>query len=114
MHELSLTQSILDIVAQYAERHGFDRVNSLRLSFGRLSGIDPQAMRFAFEVAAQGTPAEGAEIICDIQPVIVDCLACETQSRPETYAGTCPHCGSFQVQLTGGTEELQFVDMDVD
>ena len=59
MHELSLIRSLLDIVEDYAAKHRFHRVHSLKLSFGRLSCLDAQALKFAFDVQSAGTKAEG-------------------------------------------------------
>jgi hydrogenase nickel incorporation protein HypA/HybF len=114
MHELSLIRSLLDIVEDYAVRHRFDRVNTLKLSFGRLSCLDPQALKFVFAVQAEGTRAEGAELVFDIRPARLTCLACNRDSDVEAYPSACPLCRSDEVILTGGTEELKLQEMDVD
>jgi hydrogenase nickel incorporation protein HypA/HybF len=114
MHELSLIQSLLDIVEDYAKRHRFDRVNTLKLSFGRLSCLDPQALQFVFDVQSAGTSAEGAELLFDIHPVRLTCLACNRDSEVEAYPSVCPLCRGDEVLLTGGTEELKLLEMDVD
>ena len=57
MHELYLAESILNIVQDYAKRDGFRKVNLVSLSYGRFSCIEPQALRFAFEVQARDTLA---------------------------------------------------------
>jgi hydrogenase nickel incorporation protein HypA/HybF len=113
MHELSLTLSILAIVEDYAQKHGFDRVRSLKLSYGRMSCIDPKALTFAFEIQAKGTRAEGANLTFDVQPIVVHCLDCGKDSELPSYAAVCPQCGGENVMVTGGTEELRLLDMDV-
>ena len=114
MHEMSLTQSILDIIEEHATRHGFCKVNSIRLSFGKLSSIEPEALKFAFEVLSEGTCAQGARMIFDILSVSIYCMHCEQKSELSTYAAHCPRCGSAEVMLQGGTEELKLIEMDVD
>ncbi len=115
MHEAFLTKSLLEIVDGYARRQGFSRVNSLRLSFGRLSCLDPQALEFAFAVQARGTPAEGARLEFDIRPARISCGACGPESACDgPFDALCPRCGSADVLLTGGTEEPQLLEMDVD
>jgi len=81
MHELSLTVSLLDIVEDYASKHGFQRVKALKLSFGRLSCLDPQALKFAFDVQSAGTRAEGAVLNFDVLPVRMNCLTCDREWR---------------------------------
>ena len=114
MHELSLTQSLLDIVEDYARREGFSRVNVLRLSFGSLSCIDPAAFEFAFGIQSRGTKAEGARLEFDIRPAVLYCMECEKESPSEGFRPLCPSCGGGDVLLAGGTEELKLLEMDVD
>ncbi len=114
MHELSLVASILDIIEDYAVREGFDRVKSLRLSCGKLSSVVPQCLQFAFEVQSKDTRAEGAVLHLDIQPVIIHCLFCDKDFEVDHFETCCPECGGEDVLLTGGTEELQLIELDVD
>lgn len=115
MHEISLTQSLLDIVEEYARREGFARVNILKLSFGRLSCLDPDSLDFAFAVQSRGTKAEGARLEFDIRPAVVYCDDCGGEATlPGPFELLCPRCGGDRVRLTGGTEELKLQEMDVD
>jgi len=59
MHELSLIRSLLDIVEDYAAKHRFHRVHSLKLSFGQLSCLDAQALEFAFGIQSAGQKRRG-------------------------------------------------------
>lgn len=114
MHELSLAQSLLDIVEEYALREGFARVRSLKLSCGSLSCIDPEAFRFIFSVQAEGTKAEGADLLFDIRPAVLHCPSCERDFPSAAFHPSCPFCGCQGVLLTGGTEELKLLELDVD
>ncbi|MDD5168990.1 MAG: hydrogenase maturation nickel metallochaperone HypA [Syntrophales bacterium] len=114
MHELSLVNELLEIINRYDETHHFERVNSLKLSFGRLSCIDPGALQFAFDVQSQGTKAQGATLSFDIHPIIIRCLTCDGEAIVERYPTSCPECRGETVLMTGGTESLKFLEMDVD
>lgn len=114
MHELSLIESLLNIVADYAQTDGFQRVNLLKLSFGRLSCLDRQCLEFAFSVQSVGTKAEGAVLDFEIIPVRILCLNCDRESTMDGTWDLCPSCRSQDVILTGGTEELKLLEMDVD
>jgi len=115
MHEIALTRSLIAIVEEYARRERFSRVNCLKLSFGRLSCLDPGALEFTFAVQARGTVAEGARLEFDIRPALVACGACGEESACDgPFEALCPRCGSADCRLTGGTEELAFQEMDVD
>jgi hydrogenase nickel incorporation protein HypA/HybF len=114
MHELYLAESILNIVQDYAAQQHFSKVHSISLSFGRLSCIESKTLQFAFEVQAKDTLAETAALDFNILPAVIHCFSCEKDLEVETYSAICPKCGGEEVILTGGTEELQILEMDVD
>jgi len=114
MHELYLAQSILNIVQEYAARQNFSKVNSILLSFGRLSCIESKSLQFAFEVQAKNTSAENASLEFQILPAVIHCFFCAKDLEVEIYSAVCPKCGGEEVILTGGTEELRILEMDVD
>ena len=114
MHELSLVNSLLEIVDDYGRREGFDKVTSLHLSMGGLSCVDRASLQFAFDVQAKGTKAEGALLAIDVLPAVIYCFSCGSETRQERFDALCHKCGSIQIMLTGGTEELQLIDMDVE
>ena len=67
MHELALTEGILRIVREQAEKNGFARVLEIRLRVGEYSGIIPECLQEFFPIVSKGTEAEGAELV--IRPV---------------------------------------------
>ena len=90
MHELSIIRSILDIIEEYAEEYRFSKVKSMKISFGRLSRIEPQVLEFTFDIQSTGTKAEGAALEFDIKPIIIHCFSCEKDptSRDRRRLGT--------------------------
>lgn len=114
MHELSLIQSLLEMVDELGAEKGFQRISVLRLSMGRMSCADPQALRFAFDAESPGTRSEGAELVFDILPAVLYCFSCEKDEGMTSHELRCPACGGTQVILTGGTEELKLMEMEVD
>ncbi|MCE5212031.1 MAG: hydrogenase maturation nickel metallochaperone HypA [Deltaproteobacteria bacterium] len=114
MHELYLAESIIDIIQNYAARDGFKKVNSVSLSYGRLSCIEAKSLQFAFDVQAKGTTAEGAALEFKILPAMIHCFSCEKDLEVKMLPGDCPSCGGNEVVLTAGTEELQILELDVD
>ena len=104
MHEMSLAEGVLQLVEETARRESAQRVKLVVLEIGRLSSVEPEAIRFCFEAVTHGSIAQGAALdIIDV-PGAGWCLPCaETVAMAELY-GACPKCGSHQVQPTGGTE----------
>lgn len=62
MHELSLTYEIRKIIEEYAEVHSFQRVRTVRIEVGELSAVEPESIRFCFDVVMRGSVAEGATL----------------------------------------------------
>ena len=104
MHEVSLMQSVVEIALEEARKAEAARVTRIGLDIGRLSAVDPEAMRFCFAAVAAGTAAEGAALdIADIAGAGW-CLDCGKGVPLAERFGPCPDCGGFRVQVTAGGE----------
>ena len=113
VHELSVAESILELVEQTATQHDAKRVSSFTLKVGELTAIVPEALRFAFEILSKGTRADGARIDIVTVPWRVACSAC---NRPYDVTGglpACPSCGAHGGALLSG-RELQLMEMNVE
>lgn len=73
MHELSIARAVVAEVEDAARRHGADAVGSVTLSVGRLAGVVPGALTFGFELAAEATMLDGAELVIEFEPAVVWC-----------------------------------------
>jgi hydrogenase nickel incorporation protein HypA/HybF len=109
MHELSIAQAIVSIAEEHAAGR---RVEVVELRVGALRQVVPAALRFAFELVAEGTPAEGAELRIEERPARVACRRCAAESRADAFPLACEACGSLAVDVVGG-EELQVVSLEV-
>lgn len=114
MHEVSLVGSMLDIVEEYAAKHRFTKVNSLKLSFGALSCIDGSALQMAFDVLSKETMAHDASLEYTIHPIRIHCLSCDRENRVDEFPSSCPACNGDEVSLVGGFEDLKLEELDVD
>jgi hydrogenase nickel incorporation protein HypA/HybF len=102
MHEMALTQSVVDLVA---ERTAGRQVVRVQLRVGRLSGVVPDALRFCFDLATHGTPLEGAVLDIEEPRSRIVCHDCGAESEPEDWVRLCA-CGSADIQVVGGEELL--------
>mgnify|MGYP000178211372 CR=1 FL=1 len=115
MHELSLVQSLLQLIDEQAAKHGFSRVNEIYLSCGRLSSIEPESLKFAFKTLSDGTPCAQAKLQLTILPLKVFCFSCEREIECEDADPTrCPRCQGDQVMVSAGFQELRIIELDVD
>lgn len=76
MHELSLTQALLDTALRHAQRAGARKINALHVQVGALSGIVAESVRFYFDFVSQGTLAEGARLNIEMTPPSARCRVC--------------------------------------
>ena len=104
MHELSLCESVLQILEQQAEVQHYTKVKTVWLEIGALSGVEVDAMRFSFEVVMQGSIADGARLEIVETPGQAWCLPCGQNVPVQHLYDECPLCGSYQLQVNGGDQ----------
>jgi hydrogenase nickel incorporation protein HypA/HybF len=101
MHELALADAIVQTCCRHA---GGRDVAKVELKVGRLRQVVPDALAFAFELVAQGTPAEGAELELVEVPVRIACRMCGNETEVESFPLACAHCGDLDVVVVAGEE----------
>ncbi len=108
MHEMAITQSVVDAVCEHAAGR---RVHSVKLEVGELCAVVPDSMQFCFELATQGTVADGALLDLDVQPGAARCRTCQRQFELHDLILLCP-CGSADVEVMAG-RDLRILSMEV-
>jgi len=111
MHELSVCQHLFALLDREVRQHGVNKVIRLRLTIGRLSCLDPDALRFAFNAMAPGTVAEAAELEIDQPPIRAMCKTCGSATELLSRFGSCSSCGGTLLELEGG-EEMRLLEME--
>jgi len=110
MHEMSITQGIIDICEQHA---GGRRVLSLDVEIGELSSVVPDAVEFCFEACSRGTLLEGARLNIVRIPGRGHCLDCGADTPLTAAFGSCARCGGYRVTIEAG-EEMRVREIEVD
>ncbi len=113
MHEMSLCESVMQILEETAEQQGFSRVKTVWLEIGELSGVEVEAMRFSFEVIRRNTLADQAALEIINVPGSAWCLPCGKNVRIAQRFDACPDCGSYQLQVNGG-DEMRIKELEVE
>lgn len=108
MHELGLTQYILNTSLRYAERVDSRKVVAVVLRLGALRDIKKEWLTHYFQYLSRGTAAEGAEILVRVDPIVCRCVDCRTDFEidRDQYAGEdifCPVCSKQNYTLVSGT-----------
>ena len=109
MHELSLTHSIVESIA---ERFPDSRVTLVRLEIGRLSGVVVDSIRFCFDLVAEATVLDGARLEVVEPPGRGRCRPCRHEFDADDPIVLCPACGGANVEVLGG-RELRILSVEV-
>lgn len=110
MHELSLTQNLLNAALKNASGKKVIHVNLL---IGEFSDERTEAIQFYWDDLAKGTLAENAELCFQNVNAVMQCLACETIFYPDDEAALCPNCESHRLILLSGDDvKLESIDVE--
>jgi hydrogenase nickel incorporation protein HypA/HybF len=101
LHELAIAESIVGIAGRHANGR---RVTKVQLKVGHLRQVVPSALSFSFELVAQGTPVEGAELEMEEVPATGSCRGCGAECRLKEFPLQCGVCGGFDLQVLEGEE----------
>lgn len=114
MHEVGIARSIVDIAVQAALGDGASRVARVGVRVGAMAGVEAEALDFAFAVARQGTPAEGATLEVERVPLVCHCAGCDLDFEVDNRYGValCPRCDVPSGDVRRGAElEVSFVEV---
>ena len=113
MHELGIAESALELALTHARSAGASRVLRIVIRVGALSGVDPDALRFAFSAILPGTVADGAQLQIDPVPAVAYCSACQKDFFPDTdHFFECTTCGQLSATVKQG-RELDLVRLEL-
>jgi hydrogenase nickel incorporation protein HypA/HybF len=113
MHELAVTESLLNIALQHAQQAQAVRVTDLYLVLGQLSSIVDDSVQFYWDTISEGTICEGAQLHFERVPATLLCLDCSHAYTLPDQLIACPQCGSERVKVTAG-EEFRLDSIDVE
>ena len=113
MHELPVTQSILEISLRRAQQAHAKRVTDLYLVIGQLSYVVDDSVQFFWDMIAKDTIAEGATLHFRRVPAEFLCLDCSHRYPVDGENLACPNCQSTRVKLASGDEfRLESIDVE--
>ena len=112
MHEMSIALGIVRIAEDEVKKAKANKVQVIELTIGELSGIEKEALDFAWPVAVKETVLEGAERRIDYIPGIGKCVECELEFPLEKLHDACPECNSYFKDILQG-KELKVIALEV-
>lgn len=106
MHELAVTQSVLDLAVRHAEQAQSEKITDLYLVIGELSSFVDDAIQFYWDIIAKGTLAEGSQLHIRRIPAELECLDCGVRFSFSMENYICPECESIRLRIGAGEEFL--------
>jgi len=115
VHEMGITQGILDASFAAAEKAGATRITEIQVSIGELTEIVDFALQFAFESLTPGTMAEGATLVITMVPAKSRCGDCNAEYFHDRFEMLCPTCGGLNIEPLQGREmQIDSIEADDD
>lgn len=104
MHELSIALSMIEEIEEQSEKHGGSAVETVYVRIGVLSGIDVQALRFAYELACEGTALASSRLEIESVGLLVFCPQSSATHTPDVQHILCPRCITPEQEILEGRE----------
>lgn len=113
VHEMSIAESVLQIIEDKAQTDGYASVKTVWLEIGQLAGVETESLRFCFDVVTRDSIASNARL--EIIEIAGQgwCLECGRTVDVTARFEPCPNCGSFQIETTGG-DEMRVKELEVE
>lgn len=102
MHELSVTQSILQLALQQISEDA--HITDLYLVIGQLSSMIDESVQFYWNIISEGTAAEGSTLHFKRIAAEMQCQKCGLHYKLGGDNFSCPQCGSATIRLISGDE----------
>ena len=107
MHELPVTQSILDIVLKHAKMNNVTKIHAINLAIGEMSDLENEWVQHYFDYLSKNTIAQGARLNIERTPVVLKCESCSNNFEVDIRKIediVCPLCGEKEFSLISGRE----------
>lgn len=113
MHEYSIVQALLDQCENHALENHAKKVTKVVIKIGKYSGVEPHLFEIAFDTFKEATICDGCELVINIQPLVIMCGACGTQSNLDQPHYCCPICGSTDLIVKDG-EDMYLMSLEIE
>lgn len=116
MHELSLATSLLDIVRDELAKHGLSRLIAVRVRYGPLSNVVPEALELAWQSLTIGGEFAAARFEMAADPLVLVCGECAGEFSPDPPVPytDCPYCGSNFFHSVKSGKELYIEHLEAE
>jgi len=110
---MSIATSLMEIIEEALRDRSVNKVLSFKLRIGELRAVEPEALRFCFEILSKGTRLEEAKMQIEDVPIKARCKQCKNEFIIKDFFFLCPDCGSFEIEALSGNE-LDLISIEID
>ena len=104
MHELSIAQSIIEIVEQHVKLEDLPLVREVKVKIGEMAGVVPDSLEFCFTAIIVDTALQNSTMSIEFVPYVVRCNGCHEDFRSAYGIVQCPKCEGSETTVLSGTE----------
>jgi len=107
MHELQVTERILNTCLEHAGAHDVSKIVVIHLRIGELSDLEDEWIQRYFDYLSRGTLAENAKLAIKREPIVLECASCSYSfnvRREGLGDAECPECRGSDCRLISGRE----------
>lgn len=116
MHELSITENVMNIVKETVEKEGAKRVFKVKLKVGEFSSIAPDSVSFYFDILKKDTILKDAVLEIETIPLLLKCNTCLNEfgfNEGEELIFQCKSCNGRNVEICSGKElYIDYLEME--
>uniref|UniRef100_A0A7C6EDZ0 Hydrogenase maturation factor HypA n=1 Tax=candidate division WOR-3 bacterium TaxID=2052148 RepID=A0A7C6EDZ0_UNCW3 len=102
MHELAITESILNQCLNEAKKHQAKTIKKINLLIGAATSIVPDCVQFYFDILKQKTIARDAILVIKTVPLVLRCSKCKTECKDLALPCDC----DAGIEIVSGQELL--------
>ncbi|MCU8104159.1 MULTISPECIES: hydrogenase maturation nickel metallochaperone HypA [unclassified Shewanella] len=106
MHEYSIVSALIEQCEQHAQANHADKITRVDIKLGVMSGVEPSLLQTAFDTFKLDGICKEALLNMQIQPLVILCQDCKTESVLSERTVVCPACQSFRTRVLDGEDML--------
>jgi hydrogenase nickel incorporation protein HypA/HybF len=104
MHEFSIAENIIEIIKQTVRASDLEKISSVKITFGKMSNVMPEALHSAYKLLIEDTPLSNSYLSLENSPLIVKCNNCGSIHVVDDFIFNCRDCSSSNLTVDGGDE----------
>lgn len=113
MHEYSVTQNIINLAVEEAQKNGAQKIKFITLVVGELSSVIDESVQMYFDILSEDTIAQGAQLTFRKVKAQLECKGCGKTFERKSNSFDCPHCGGLG-KLTEVGKEFYIESIEVE